>query len=55
MVYLPVIVFSLLCILCSLLFCDIVLLCVTLFSSVYCTVHCSCIVLCLLVLYVLLP
>jgi hypothetical protein len=29
--------------------------CVLLFSSVYCTVHCSCIVLCLLVMYVLLP
>jgi hypothetical protein len=29
MVYLPVIVFCLLCILCSLLFCDIVLLCLT--------------------------
>jgi hypothetical protein len=31
MVYLPVIVFSLLCILCYLLLCDIVLLCVTVF------------------------
>jgi hypothetical protein len=43
-----------LCILCSLLFCDIVILCYC-FSSVYCTVHFSCIALCLLVTYVLLP
>jgi hypothetical protein len=41
--------FYLLCILCSLLFCDNVIFCVS-FSSVYCTVHCSCIVLCLLVM-----
>jgi hypothetical protein len=41
-------------VLCSLLFCDIVLLCVTVFF-VYFTAHCACIVLCLLVIYVLLP
>jgi hypothetical protein len=38
MVYLPVIVFYLLCILCSLSFCDIVLLCVTFF---FCVLYCS--------------
>jgi hypothetical protein len=46
--------FSLLCILYASLFCDIVILCYC-FSSVYCTVYWSCIVLCLLVMYVLLP
>jgi hypothetical protein len=39
-------------------FCIVLWHCTTLcysFSSAYCTVHCSCIVLCLLVMYVLLP
>jgi hypothetical protein len=39
---------------CSVLFCDLLLLSYC-FSSVQCTVHFSCIVLCLLVMYVLLP
>jgi hypothetical protein len=42
--------FPLLCIQCSVTFCNIVLLFVTVFP-VYCAVHRSCIVLCLLVMY----
>jgi hypothetical protein len=44
---------TVLSVVCSVLFCGIVMLSFTVFS-VYCTVHCSCIVLCLLVMYVLL-